>query len=58
MIPQELIEAAQVRERDVDLGRNGRAGECRRGGGRRRDRSQDLRPASDGLGADQIGLHT
>jgi hypothetical protein len=58
MVPQELVEAAQVGERDVDLGRSGRAGGCRRAGGRRRDRGQHPRPVGDGLGVDQIRLRT
>lgn len=58
MIPQESVEAAQVGERDVDLGRRGHAGGRRRDGGRCRDHGQHLDPAGDGLGTDLIGLRT
>ena len=58
MALQELVEAAQVGEWDVDLRRGGRVGGRRGDGRRRRDRGQHLRPAGDGLGADLIGLRT
>jgi hypothetical protein len=55
---QELVEAAQVRERDVDLGRRGRSGKWSGDGSRCRDRGQHLHSAGDRLGADLIGLGT
>ncbi len=55
MIPKEFIEAAQIGERDVDLGRHGCIGRWFRDSGRDRNRGQHPHPADDGLGADLIG---